>query len=59
MKKYMIKMVALLLFTTVAVSSCSLEYRQRHMRGGNQPGRDRDHHDDHNGDHHYDNNHRY
>jgi hypothetical protein len=39
MKKYVIRMVALLIFTSMAISSCSVEYRQRHM-----------HHDDH----HYD-----
>lgn len=48
MKKYMIKLVALMLFTSVAISSCSVEYRQRHMRG-------QDHSHDHDNDHHYDN----
>ncbi len=52
MKKYMLKLAALLLFTSVAFSSCSLEYRQRHMGG-------RDHGGDHHDDHHYDNVHRY
>lgn len=59
MKKYIIKVVTLLLFTSVALSSCSLDYRERrahrndpnwhdsHDRGGH------DHHDDH----HYDNYH--
>ncbi len=58
MKKYIIKMVALLLFTSVAISSCSLEYRERRSHR-NDPnwhdphGHDRDH------DRHYDNVHRY
>jgi hypothetical protein len=57
MKKYVIKMSAVLLFTVVAVSSCSLEYRQnrmhgndqdRHSKRGHDRDRDRDHHDNDN-----------
>lgn len=49
MKNYVIKLVALLVFTSVAISSCSLEYRQRHGRGPNHGpdrGHDRDRHYD-------------
>jgi len=42
MKKYVIKMVALLLFTSVAISSCSIEYRERH-RSDREHGGDRGH----------------
>jgi len=35
MKNYTIKLIALLIFASVAISSCSVEYQQRH------------HHDDH------------
>ncbi|MDB5004125.1 MAG: hypothetical protein JWQ34_2350 [Mucilaginibacter sp.] len=58
MKKYVIKMIALILFTSVAISSCSLEYRQQRMHRNDQNGRDNNGHDrDHRDDHH-DNNHR-
>jgi chloramphenicol 3-O-phosphotransferase len=40
MKKYVMKMVALLLFTSVAISSCSIEYRER-RRGDREHGGDR------------------
>lgn len=55
MKNYVIKLVALLVFTSVAISSCSLEYRQRHGRGGPNHDNDRGH----DRDHHYDNVHHY
>lgn len=47
MKNYTIKLIALLIFASVAISSCSVEYQQRH------------HHDDHgyNNDHHDNYNH--
>lgn len=57
MKKYVIKMVVLMLFTSIAISSCSLEYRQQRMHR-NDPnwhdpnGHDRDHRDDHHDDNH-------
>jgi ABC-type nickel/cobalt efflux system permease component RcnA len=57
MKKYMIKMAALLLFTSVAISSCSLEYRERRNHR-NDPNWHDPHGHDHD-DHHYDNNHHY
>lgn len=51
MKKYVIKMVALMLLTSVAISSCSLEYRQQRMHrndpnGHDSNGHNRDHRDD-------------
>ncbi|WP_345101116.1 hypothetical protein [Mucilaginibacter panaciglaebae] len=64
MKKQALKLVTLLLFTSVAISSCSLDYRQRRAHR-NDPNwqdphsRDRDHHNDRHDDHHYDNYHRY
>ncbi len=44
MKKYMLRIIALLIFAS-AISSCSVEYREGH----------RHHHDDdrHDDDHHY------
>lgn len=59
MKKHIIKLVTLLLFTSVAVSSCSLEYRERRMHRNDpnwhdQHDRDHNHHD-----HHDDSYHRY
>ncbi|MDB4923946.1 MAG: hypothetical protein JWR23_2 [Mucilaginibacter sp.] len=61
MKKYVIKMVTLLVFASVTITSCSLEYRQRRMHErDNDRGRDNDRNRDHdNNDHHYDNAHRY
>ncbi len=44
MKKHLLKIVTLLIFASVAISSCSVEYRERH------------HHVD---DHRYDEPHRY
>jgi len=41
MKTQIIRLIALLIFASVAMSSCSVEYRQRHH-----------HHDDHHDDHH-------
>lgn len=63
MKKDIIKVVTLLLFASIALSSCEVQYRERSMYRHN-----RDWHDgydrryDHDGhyDHHYDNDyHRY
>jgi outer membrane biogenesis lipoprotein LolB len=51
MKKQIIRMITLLAFSSVLLTSCSVEYRQRHAhRDGRN---DRDHHDDHHDDHHY------
>lgn len=57
MKKHIIKMVTLLIFTSVALSSCSVEYRERRMHRNDPNWHDphNDHHDDHHDDHHYDN----
>jgi hypothetical protein len=56
MKKYVIKMVALLIFTSMAISSCSVEYRERRAHRGDPNWHG---HDDHHDDHHYDNVHHY
>ncbi|MES2279570.1 MAG: hypothetical protein V4592_26285 [Bacteroidota bacterium] len=52
MKKYLIRMIALMMFASVAISSCSVEYRQHRKE---QRGHDHDH-DDHHDDHHYNRN---
>ena len=49
MKKQFLKIATLLLFATVAFSSCSVSYRERRAHD--------DHHDDH--DHHYEEVHHY
>lgn len=52
MKKQIIRIITLLAFSSVLLSSCSMEYRER-RRTHNQGGRhdnDRDHNHD---DHHY------
>jgi hypothetical protein len=41
MKKQIMRLIALLVFASVAISSCSIEYRERHG-----------HHHDGGGDHH-------
>jgi len=47
MKKHFLKIITLLIFASVAISSCSVEYREHR--------RDRmDHHDDHHDDDHHD-----
>jgi hypothetical protein len=43
MKKYILRLIALLVFAS-AISSCSVEYRQRHMHHDHDY-RDNDHHD--------------
>jgi ABC-type nickel/cobalt efflux system permease component RcnA len=51
MKKQILRLLALLMFASViatTVTSCSVEYRQRHG-----------HHDDHGHDHDHDNDHHY
>jgi ABC-type Zn2+ transport system substrate-binding protein/surface adhesin len=48
MKKYTIRMIALLVFASVAVSSCSMEYRQ-HRKEQRGHDHDHDHDNDHNG----------
>jgi len=51
MKNYMLKLAALLIFASVALSSCSVQYRESHRR---HDGDGREHHDrDH--DHNYHN----
>ncbi len=52
MKKLMYKLMALMLFSSVLFTSCSVEYRQRHHRTVD----DRHAHDH---DHDHDNNHNY
>lgn len=55
MKKLMYKLMALMLFSSVLFTSCSVEYRQRHHKAAE----DRHAHDhDHNNNNH-DNNHNY
>lgn len=49
MKKQIIRLIALLIFASVAVSSCSVEYREHH----------RYHHDDDHHDHDHDHDHNY
>ena len=58
MKKYVVKMVALLLFASVAISSCSLEYRERRSHRNDPNWHDPNDHG-HNNDHHDDNIHHY
>lgn len=53
MKKHIIKLATLLLFTSVAISSCSVEYRERRMHRNDPNWHDHDH------DHHYDDHHHY
>jgi len=50
MKKYILRVVALLILASATLPSCSVEYRERHGRGHDN-GRGHDH--DHDGDHHY------
>jgi hypothetical protein len=45
MKKYILRMIALLVFAAVAFSSCSVEYRNAHR--GHRDGYDHDHDRDH------------
>jgi len=45
MKKYFLRLIALLVFAS-AISSCSVEYRQRHMHHDHD-NRDNDHRDRH------------
>jgi hypothetical protein len=47
MKKQMIRLIALLIFASVTISSCSIEYREGHRRHMD------DHHDHDNHDHDY------
>ena len=55
MKKYILRVVALLLFASATLPSCSVEYRQKHGRG-HAYGHDRDHDNGHGNDHHDRNN---
>ena len=45
MKKYFLRLIALVVFAS-AISSCSVEYRQRHMHHDHD-NRDNDHRDRH------------
>jgi ABC-type nickel/cobalt efflux system permease component RcnA len=47
MKKHFFKIMALLLFTSMAISSCSVEYRERRQHDREQHDHDHDnaHHD--------------
>ena len=48
MKKYILKMAALLIFASVALSSCSVQYRESHRRHDGDHGEHHDHDRDHN-----------
>lgn len=50
MKKYFIKLLALLVFTSVALESCSMQYRENRRKRQEQGRHDHDH--DHDNDHH-------
>ncbi len=57
MKKYILRVVALLILASATLPGCSVEYRERHGRGhDNGNGRGHDHDNGHGGDHHYRNN---
>ncbi|MDB5022486.1 MAG: hypothetical protein JWP78_241 [Mucilaginibacter sp.] len=45
MKTQMIRLIALLIFASVAMSSCSIEYREHHRRHSDDEHHDRDDHD--------------
>jgi len=47
MKKQVIRLIALLIFASVAISGCSVEYREghRHHNEEHHDNGDRDHHD--------------
>ncbi len=50
MKKYFFRIATLLLFASVALSSCSVGYRERHRRGREEirvHDGGHDHHDEH------------
>lgn len=47
MKKYFLRIIAVLLLASAVLPSCSVEYRERHGH------HDHDHDHDHDGDHHY------
>lgn len=62
MRKYTLRLIAVLLLASAILPGCSVEYRQRHGhynngRGHNGHGRDNDghrrDHDDRGGDYHY------
>ena len=54
MKKQIVRLIALLIFASMAISSCSIEYREehRHHRDDERHDHDRDH-DEHDHDHDY------
>ena len=47
MKKYILRVIALLILASATLPSCSVEYRQRHAHhdGDHDHGHDNDHHD--------------
>jgi len=53
MKKQIIRLIALLIFASVAMSSCSVEYREhrRHHYDDRHDDRDHGHDHDHDNDH--------
>jgi len=51
MKKYILRVVALLILASATLPGCSVEYRQKHGRG-HAYGHDRDHDNGHGNDHH-------
>ena len=58
MKTQIIRLIALLMFASVAISSCSIEYRERHNHHSDNDRRDDRHDDrDHGHDHDHDDNH--
>jgi hypothetical protein len=55
MKTQIIRLIALLMFASVALSSCSVEYRERHRHHDDNDHHDNDHHDDHHNYRNYNN----
>jgi hypothetical protein len=53
MKKPVLKLLALLLFGSVAMQSCSVEYRENKRKRDEQRMHDRDHGNNHDHDEHY------
>jgi hypothetical protein len=53
MKKYILRVIAVLILASATLTSCSVEYRQRHGHYHD------DHHDDHHDGDHHDGDHDY
>jgi hypothetical protein len=47
MKKYILRVIALLILASATLPSCSVEYRQRHGHHDGDHGHDNDHNNDH------------